>query len=452
MVQLSSPKSDRFPINSGDNKERTVNRVGQSEKSEFSRTLEQQKTAGKEQKTAEKKNDPQGSSNHSKTEQAKSSQQESSHTKELAAKSVKLAEGRGQESIRVVLAEDLKSIHSEEDHPAPGKKKADRKKGILSRDSSESLVQGILQQISEAGMKKVANQQTAGLSEKAGIATAADDTGHSPTEMPMDSRAVKELVSSGRGAETADAVNSGAVAQTLTPDSEGKEQAGRKKTSLHRNAVNRSAADKVISVEDRRSVKTEEAKAVFSPAKEQNEEGLTLEMAPREEMDGAAAGIEVRNTQVQFSLDTAEEQKGSFLLNKQLQEGGTKDLAKNIRFVLKDRNQGEIKLILKPEALGKVRIQLNLQENNIVGKIFVENNNVKQVFLNNLPDLTKALEESGFQTTSLDVQVGGGETGSHDRHHQERPVFFQREATDLEESIPVVFDGVSSLSQINLVV
>ncbi len=447
MVQLSSPQSDRIPIEAGDKKVRTVNRAGQGEESDFSRTLEKQKAAGK-------KDAPQGSSKHSRTEQAKPSQLENPHEKELAAKSGKLIKGRVQDKNRLVIAENKKSVQSKEGIPETGKK-SDRKSGIFSRESSESLVLAVSQQISDWGMKKLPDQQTAGLSETAGNAPETDDTENAPVKVAapsMDSRIVKELASSGRIAETAEAVKSGAVVQNLTSDGEGKDLAGRKRTSLNRSTVNRSAADKVISVEDRRTVKTEEAKAVFSPAGEQREEGLTLEMAPREEIDGTAAGLELRNTQTQFSLDTAEEQKGSFLLNKQLQEGGTKDLAKNIRFVLKDRNQGEIRLILKPEALGKVRIQLNLQENNIVGKIFVENNSVKQVFLNNLTDLTKALEESGFQTASLDVQVGGGETGSHDRQHQERPLFFKRDAAELEESIPVVFDNASPLSQIDLVV
>ena len=226
-----------------------------------------------------------------------------------------------------------------------------------------------------------------------------------------------------------------------------------RKEHNHSNPSGKNQESSLISVDDRRTVKTEDSRAVFSPVGNSDSKELVLEMDTGDDLTGTIQTGEGRDfSGKQFVLHSAEEQKGSFLLNKQLQEGGTRDLAKNIRFVLKDNNHGEIKLILKPEAMGKVRIHLNLEENNIVGKIIVENNSVKQVFQNNLADLSRALEESGFDSAALDVSVGGGESGPQQGDREEQPVYFHREASDLEDAVPAVYENGGSLSQIDLVI
>lgn len=91
-----------------------------------------------------------------------------------------------------------------------------------------------------------------------------------------------------------------------------------------------------------------------------------------------------------------------------LKENGTTDIVKNARFVLKDSGAGEIKLILKPESLGYVRIMLTLEDNNIAGKIIVDNKSVKEVFDSNMENLVRSFKENGFSEASLDVSVGIG--------------------------------------------
>ncbi len=212
--------------------------------------------------------------------------------------------------------------------------------------------------------------------------------------------------------------------------------------------------DLKIAVEDRRSAKEQ---APLLRRVEENSEGnkLTLELTPSSD-DVTTAMPVAENADASgksFALMSAEEQKGAALQDRQLQDKGTQELTKSIRFVLKDNKEGEIKLILKPEALGKVRINLNLNENNIVGKIIVENSNVRQVFLNNLADLTRSLEESGFNTASLDVSVGGGQAEQGSQHRQESPVYFtSSELDELDGQIPVVYEENMNLGRIDLVV
>ena len=61
-----------------------------------------------------------------------------------------------------------------------------------------------------------------------------------------------------------------------------------------------------------------------------------------------------------------------------------------------------------------------------MGRILVENNSVKDAFTNNLGDLARAFEESGFNSARLDVAVEGQdrqEQGSDGR--PAGPVFSQ---------------------------
>ena len=105
---------------------------------------------------------------------------------------------------------------------------------------------------------------------------------------------------------------------------------------------------------------------------------------------------------------------GSALM-KQLEESINNKIVKQSGIILKNDNSGEIKLILKPEALGKVRIRLSLNDNRIAGQIVVENAAVKEIFEQNLQNLERAFKENGFDTAALNVSVGGDGAGSGDR-------------------------------------
>lgn len=107
---------------------------------------------------------------------------------------------------------------------------------------------------------------------------------------------------------------------------------------------------------------------------------------------------------------------GSSLM-KQLEESINNKIVKQTSVILKDDNSGEIKLILKPEALGKVRIRLSLNDNRIVGQIIVENVSVKEIFEQNLQNLERAFKENGFDIAGMNVSVGGNGMGSGNREN-----------------------------------
>ncbi len=90
-------------------------------------------------------------------------------------------------------------------------------------------------------------------------------------------------------------------------------------------------------------------------------------------------------------------------------------VVKSAGIVMRDNESGEIRLVLKPEHLGSVRIQLEMKDSLISGKIVVENQSVRQLFQQNLESLYRAFQESGFSTGALNVSVGGNGTGTREK-------------------------------------
>ena len=88
--------------------------------------------------------------------------------------------------------------------------------------------------------------------------------------------------------------------------------------------------------------------------------------------------------------------------------------------IVRGNDTGEIRLHLKPENLGNVRIILRMQEGHIAGRIIVENSSVREVFEQNLASLIEAFNESGLETGTLDVTLANSgnepQTTSDDGH------------------------------------
>ncbi|TFG64880.1 MAG: flagellar hook-length control protein FliK, partial [Spirochaetales bacterium] len=138
----------------------------------------------------------------------------------------------------------------------------------------------------------------------------------------------------------------------------------------------------------------------------EGEELLKLKDSPLTANSADSAGRNVRTLTV-----TREQQP----LPAQLKEFLNSDIVKNTGIILKDNNSGEIKLVLKPANLGRVRIELNLQDSHLAGRILVDNNMVKEIFEQNMSNLEQAFRDSGFLNLSLEVGVGNGKNGAGER-------------------------------------
>ncbi len=125
----------------------------------------------------------------------------------------------------------------------------------------------------------------------------------------------------------------------------------------------------------------------------------------------------------------------SSALMKQLEENVNSKIVKQSSVILKDGGSGEIKLILKPEQLGSVRIRLSLTDNRIAGQIIVDSSAVKEIFEQNLQNLERAFKENGFDTAALNVSVGGEHSGSNER---EQSSDISKQIELIDENIPTM--------------
>jgi flagellar hook-length control protein FliK len=129
------------------------------------------------------------------------------------------------------------------------------------------------------------------------------------------------------------------------------------------------------------------------------------------------------------------------------QEALRNEVVKQSIFVLKDKGGGELRLVLRPESLGRVRINLNMNNNHIAGRIIVENSSVKEMFESNLQNLHEAFKNEGFASASLEVFVGGG---NHREKKMEEEVPLHEAAAEFERNVPGLEEDISGYLIVNL--
>ncbi len=152
---------------------------------------------------------------------------------------------------------------------------------------------------------------------------------------------------------------------------------------------------------------------------------------------------------VSFQSQFLGEMEPKTVLLNELHDTLNDKIVKQSNIILKDGDAGEIRLILKPESLGKVRIRLHMDENNLSGKIFVDSAAVKEVFEQNMFRLERAFSENGFSMGSLDVSVGDKGSG---KSKENNTLVSEKTIKIIEDSIPRIDEDVYSSNVIDLVV
>ena len=92
-------------------------------------------------------------------------------------------------------------------------------------------------------------------------------------------------------------------------------------------------------------------------------------------------------------------------LIRELKDQGGAEILREAKILVKDGQSGEIKLVLRPQELGTVKINLILENKHIVGRIFVENNIVKEALQTAFGDLKEVFAQQGMELGALDVFV-----------------------------------------------
>lgn len=185
----------------------------------------------------------------------------------------------------------------------------------------------------------------------------------------------------------------------------------------------RSSQPKVSVLDLRRSAESKAATATKPDAKTD----ISKDSIREAKLQGSDAGREIHR---EFSLDTRGfgEAGGSLhagktdsasghgqdfqsMMAERMRDAWNGEIVQSAHIVLKDGDSGIIRLRLKPESLGNVKIELNLSENNISGRIVVESDAAKNAFERNMNELADAFKQGGFDSATLQVSVGGGSGG-----------------------------------------
>jgi flagellar hook-length control protein FliK len=163
--------------------------------------------------------------------------------------------------------------------------------------------------------------------------------------------------------------------------------------------------------------------------------------------DAAVFEAPVRETRGQAPLP----QPPTAAALERLREMAGSELTRAAGIILRDGG-GELKLTLKPESLGSVRIRMNLVDNSIEGRIIVDNTAVKHVFEGSLSSLMRALTAEGFQTASLQVSVGGQNPDNGRQEREPTPRMRRVEALHGSSSLDWNVPAAENLSMGDLLV
>jgi hypothetical protein len=98
------------------------------------------------------------------------------------------------------------------------------------------------------------------------------------------------------------------------------------------------------------------------------------------------------------------------LLARELNQSLSGDIVRHAQAVLRDGNAGTIRLTLRPETLGNVKIRLEMAENKITGHIIVESEEALRAFEREIHSLEQAFRNAGFEAADLETSLnqGGG--------------------------------------------
>jgi flagellar hook-length control protein FliK len=119
------------------------------------------------------------------------------------------------------------------------------------------------------------------------------------------------------------------------------------------------------------------------------------------------------------------------MLSNALADNLSNDIVRQASIVLRDGGQGTIRLFLKPETLGSVKIRLELAENKITGHIIVDSEEALRAFEKEVHSLEQAFKDSGFESASLNAGFASGDGNAKQWNGSEtRPFFSERFAAE----------------------
>lgn len=126
-------------------------------------------------------------------------------------------------------------------------------------------------------------------------------------------------------------------------------------------------------------------------------------------------------------------------------------VVRQAQILMSEGDKAEIRLIIRPPELGRVRIQLQMEQGHIAGRILVDNANVRQVVEQNLAALQRAFAEAGLEMGQLDVRSGDSQEHAGQQPTNDDSRTNGRKVAQLEQSVRTVAELDYGQRHINLV-
>ncbi|MGI5083937.1 flagellar hook-length control protein FliK [Treponema putidum] len=165
-----------------------------------------------------------------------------------------------------------------------------------------------------------------------------------------------------------------------------------------------------ISVEDLRSMSSAQADAAIhttvaeSRVETDNSVDMVIDFSGKAQ--NALQDGEFQNTQT-GSESQKTSQTFSAMLTQEIRDAAA-DFVQAGKIVLRDNNAGEIRLHLRPENLGAVKINLELSEGKrVTGTVTVASKEAYEAFEKNLDNLAKEFKENGFEFAEFNLNWSG---------------------------------------------
>lgn len=207
-----------------------------------------------------------------------------------------------------------------------------------------------------------------------------------------------------------------------------------------------------ISVEDLRSMPSAQSDAAIhttaSESRVETDNSVDMIIDFSGKSQNASQGGEVQNTQTGSEAQKTS-QTFSTMLTQEIREAAA-DFVQAGKIVLRDNNAGEIRLHLRPENLGAVKINLELSEGKrVTGTVTVASKEAYDAFEKNLDNLAKEFKQNGFEFAEFNLNWSGfsGQEGFAESFESFSDFVYKNQEQDLRQ-LEKTADNLSTYSYV----
>ena len=137
------------------------------------------------------------------------------------------------------------------------------------------------------------------------------------------------------------------------------------------------------------------------------------------------------------------------MLARELHQNFNGDIVRHASMALRDGGEGTIRLALKPETLGNVKIHLEMADNKITGRIVVESEEALNAFRREISSLEQAFRDSGFESADLNLSMSADGSNAQEQE-RETSLYMARNAASRYDDILPDSAELDSLSLVDV--